>query len=154
MVIQGLHIEVAIDIQLSVVGNGITQIRSIIKVCTTYPVIGGRIGSITGNPIEDRQFVKGQLQGGCKRLLVVERRSEMTDTLPYRVFPCLITLRIEVFIDGGIRLFYLCMCGRLETHVQVLRQVPANSELTIPEELLVEGQWQLLSLQVFHVTLL
>ncbi len=39
VVIECLHVEVTIDIQLSVVGNGISQVRAILQIRTTYPVI-------------------------------------------------------------------------------------------------------------------
>ena len=46
------------------------------------------------------------------------------------------------------------MCGRLEVHVQILRQVPAYGEVPIPQELLAEGQRQVGVLGVLQVALL
>ena len=46
------------------------------------------------------------------------------------------------------------MGGRLEVEVQVLREVPAQGEVTVPEELRVEGKRQTVVVEILHVTLL
>ena len=63
-------------------------------------------------------------------------------------------ISIEILVDGCIGLFDLGVGGRLEVEVQVLGEVPAQREVAVPEELLVEGQRQLLSAEVFEVALL
>ena len=46
------------------------------------------------------------------------------------------------------------MGGRLETEVQVLREVPAQGEVAIPEELRVEDEGQAVVVEILHVALL
>ena len=46
------------------------------------------------------------------------------------------------------------MGSRLEVKVQVLGEVPAEREITVPEELLVEGQRQSLVISTLQVALL
>ena len=84
----------------------------------------------------------------------VERTSQILETGPHRVFPSRIAIGIEVFVDGGIGFLNLCMCGRLEVHVQVLCEVPAQLELTVEEELLIELQRQVGVDGVLQVALL
>ena len=66
----------------------------------------------------------------------------------------MILVGIKVFVDRGIRFLYLGMSSAIERHVEILRQVPTQGELTIPQELLIEYQWQLRTAQVFHVSFL
>ena len=46
------------------------------------------------------------------------------------------------------------MRGRLEVEVQVLREVPAHGEVTVPEEQRVEGERQTIIVEILHVALL
>ena len=61
---------------------------------------------------------------------------------------------IEILVDGRVGLLDLGMRGRLEVHVQVLREVPADGEVAIPEELLRKRQRQVGVLGVLEVALL
>ena len=76
--------------------------------------------------------------------------------MPYGILPSLITVRIQILIDRSfvIGLLNLSMGCRLEVQVQILGQVPSDGELTVPKELRIEGSWQLLTSQVFHIALL
>ena len=65
----------------------------------------------------------------------------MSDALPYAVLPRLVLRGVEIFVDSRVRFLYLGMCGTLETHVDVLGEVPAELEFTVPKELLGERQW-------------
>jgi hypothetical protein len=89
-------------------------------------------------------------------LLVVKRYSEVEDTMPYRVLPSLIAVRIEVFVDRSlvIRLLDFRMSRRLEVQVQVLGKIPTKRELTIPQELRTPGDRELLSSKILHVPFL
>ena len=66
----------------------------------------------------------------------------------------MILVGIEVFVDRCVRLLYLCVCGASEVGVQVLGEVPAHGELSVPEELLAERERQLRVLCRLHVALL
>ena len=46
------------------------------------------------------------------------------------------------------------MGSRLETEVQILREVPSQREIAVPEEFLTEDQRNCLSAQILKVTLL
>ena len=154
MVIERLHIERAVDIQVAVVRDGITQRGAIVELCATHPRIGGIIRGIHLEPVEDRQFVDRYLITGRERLLIVERRTPMLDTGPHRVLPSRIAVGIEVFVHRRVGFLNLSVGGTLEVHVQVLRQVPTQLELTVPQELLAERQRQVGVLCILQVALL
>ena len=80
----------------------------------------------------------------------------MLDALPYRILPRIIALGIEVLVDRQIaqRLFYLRLRARLEIHVEIAREVPAQGETTVPQELGIEGDGQSGASKFGHVTLL
>ena len=59
----------------------------------------------------------------------------MLDGCPHRVLPSRVAIGIEVLVYGCVRLLYLCVRGALEVHVQILREVPAQVELAVPQEL-------------------
>ena len=126
VVIERLHVQRAIDGQVAVVLDGVTQRGAIVKCRTTYPRVAGIVVGIGIQPVKDGQFVEGQLVGGLERLLVVEGRAQVLDALLHRVLPRCVAFWIEVFIDRRIGLLNLCMGSRLEVHVERLRQIPAQ----------------------------
>ena len=156
MVVERLHIEIAVDVQLAIVRDGVTQTSTISQFRTTHPVVGGIIRRVRGHPVEDRQFVQRQLVGSRKRLAIVQRTTEVFDALPYGVLPRLIVFWIEVLVDRQVAqgLFDLSLSARLEVHVQVFGQVPAHGETTVPQELRIEGDRQTRASQILHVTFL
>ena len=156
VVVKRLHIEVTIDVQLTIVRNGITQTGAIGQLCTTHPVISSIIRSIGSHPVEDGQLIQRQLIRCREGLAIVERTSEVLDALPYRILPGAIMVWIKVLIDGQVAqgLFYLSLCTRLEIHVKVAGKVPAQGEATIPQELRIEDDRKLGTTKVGHVTLL
>ena len=135
MVIEFLQGECSVDIQLTVVVNGITIGSSVLIRCSALPVIGGVKGSIGIHPVEDRNQVQWQLIGGREGLSIVEGCSHVFDAGPYGILPGSVLRGIEVLIDLIVRLLNLRMSGTAEVHVQVLGDVPANREVTVPEEL-------------------
>ena len=78
----------------------------------------------------------------------------MLNGCPYRVFPHLIAVGIQILIDGHIWLFNLGIGSTLEVHVQILRKVPTQIELTVPQELRRKRERQVLILSSLHVALL
>ena len=66
----------------------------------------------------------------------------------------MILVGIEIGIHIRIRHIHLCMGGTLEVHVQVLGQVPAQGELTVPEELVAHGKRQLRIERTLHIAFL
>ena len=80
----------------------------------------------------------------------------MLDAVPYGILPCRVTVWIEVFVDGlvAIGLLNLCLCARLEVQVEVLGEVPAYGEVTVPQNLRTEGDGQRRTAEVVHVALL
>ena len=102
VVIERLHIEIAIDVQLAIVRDSVTQTGTISQLCATHPVIGSIIRRIRGHPVEYGQLVQRQLIRSSERLSIVQRTSEVLDTLPYGVFPRLIVFWIEVFVDRQV----------------------------------------------------
>ena len=149
-----LRYEVAVELYVTVVLDGIAQRGSVVQFGAAQPGVGGVVLDIHLCPIEDGQLVERQLVGGVEGLLIVERRAPVADALPDGVFPGLVVVGVEVFVDGGVRLLNLGVGGALEVHVQVLRQIPADGEVAVPEELLAERQGQVRVLGVLQVALL
>ena len=60
----------------------------------------------------------------------------MLDAVPYGILPRGVAVGIEVLVDRQVAVGFLDfgLCARLEVHVQVLRQVPAQREVAVPEE--------------------
>ena len=135
MVIERHQIEGAVKSKLTVAGHGVPQTGAILQFGAAHPRIAPGIGGIGIHPVKDGQLIEWQLIRSRYLLLVVERRTPVTDALLHRVFPSHILVGIQVFIDGGVRFLYLCPCGRLETEMQVLGEIPAQREVTVPQEL-------------------
>ena len=156
VVVKRLHIEVTVDVQLTIVRNGITQAGTIGQLCSTHPVISSIIRGIGSHPVEDGQLIQRQLIRCREGLAIVERTSEVLDALPYRILPGTIMVWIKVLVDGQVAqgLFYLSLRARLEIHVEVAGKVPAQGEATIPQELRIEDDGKLGTTKVGHVTLL
>ena len=73
MVVECLKIQGTVDVQLTVVGNGVTQINALLCNGTALPVVSGIIAGVGIDPVEDGQLVQRHLIGGRKRLTVVQR---------------------------------------------------------------------------------
>ena len=153
-IIEFREVEVAVDLQLPVIGDGVAEVRAVLELRPPLPSIGRVVGGIGAHPGEDGEEVQRQLIAGGERLLVVEGRTEVTDACPHRVFPGLELVGIEVFVHGGVGLLDLRIRGTLEVHVQVLCQIPAHGELAVPQELLGECQRKLSVFSRLHVALL
>ena len=83
MVVERLHVQIAVDVDLAVVGDGITQICTILQLRATHPVVRRIIGGIRIEPVQDRQLVERQLIAGSEVLAIVQGSTEMLDALPY-----------------------------------------------------------------------
>ena len=156
MVVERLHVERAVDGNLAIVGDGVAQRCAILLLTATLPVVGSGIVGIGIQPVEDGQLIQRHLVRRRKRLAIVQRTTEVLDAGPYRVLPCRIAVRIEVFVDGFVTvgLLNLSLCARLEIHVQVLGEVPAQREVAVPQELRAEGDRQRRAAEVVHIALL
>ena len=138
-IIKLLEVERSVEVQRAVVIDDITKRRAVLEVGTTHPAISGVVRCVGIQPLEDGQQVQRQLVAGLERLAIVEWRAEVAQGVLHRVFPCIVAVWIEVFVDGCIGLFHLGMSGTLEVHVQILRQVPTQREVTIPKELFAKA---------------
>ena len=154
MVVERLQIQGAVDVDVAVVGDDVAQRGSVFQIRTTYPGVGGVVGSVAVEPVEDGQLVERQLIGGGKRLPIVQGDAPVQDALLDRVFPGGIAFGVQVLVHRRIGFLNLCPGGTLEVGVQVLGQVPAQLEITVPEELFVERQGQVGVLGVLEVAFL
>ena len=154
MVVKPFKIERSVKVERAVCRYLVTQRRSVLKVGSAGPAVGCIIVGIRVDPVEYRNKIQRQLIRHVERLVIVKRASKVLYTCPHRIFPCRILVGIEVFVYRRVRFFYLGMCGTVEVHVEILGQVPAYRELTVPQELLAEGQRQLIAVGAFHVALL
>ena len=153
-VVEFLQVERSIDVQRTVVVDGISERSAILQIGTAHPAVAGVVAGIGIQPFEDGDEIQRKLVAGLERLAVVEWRTEMAQRVVHGVFPRFVAVGIEVLVDGGVGFLHLGVGGRLEVHVEVLRQVPTQREVAVPEELFVERQRQLRPAQVFHVALL
>ena len=142
MVVKFLHVETSVQRQLSMGIDGIAIRVAILILGASFPRVVAVVRGIRVHPVEDRQQVERHLVGCLEGLLVVEWHAPMLDAGPYRIFPSVILVGIEVLVHRCVRFLYLGMGSALEVHVQVLGQVPTQGELSIPKELLAEGKWQ------------
>ena len=154
VVVERLQVERAVDVQTAVAADGVAKTGTVVEFRSPYPRVMGVIRGIGIDPVEDGQFIQWQLVGGCHLLLVVERSAEVTDALLHRVFPRTILIGVEILVDGRIGLLDLGTGSTLKVEVQIPREVPSEGEVAVPEELLGEDQWQVLTLQIFQVALL
>ena len=154
MIIEGLQIPVGVDVEITVIGNGIAKRRAILKFRSAHPWIVCRITCICIKPVEYRQFVQWQLIWSCKRLLIVKRCSQILYAVPYRVFPSMILVWIKVFVHWHVWFLNLRMSGRLEIHSQILCEVPSQWEVTVPKELLTECQRKVRVFHTLHIPFL
>ena len=157
MVVERLHVQVAVDVELAAVRDGVTQVEAVLTLCAAHPVVGGVEVGVSSDPVEDGQLVERQLVGGGEVLAVVQRRTEALDALPDGVLPCLVAVGIEVLVDGqsvAVGLLDLGLRARREVHVQVLGEVPAQREVAVPEEGRAPRGRYLRATEVVHVALL
>ena len=156
MVVQRLHVQLTVQVHLAVVRYRVAQLGAVVQLRAAHPVVGGVVVGVGGQPVEDRQFVQRQLIRRGERLAIVQRTAEVLDALPHRVLPRRIVVGVQFLVHGQVaqRLFHLGLRARLEVHVQVLRQVPAQRERAVPQKLRAERDGQLRTAQVLHVALL
>ena len=64
VVVERLQVEGAVDVQRPVVGNGVAQRGAVLELAAAYPAIGGVVGGVGVEPVEDGQLVERQLVGG------------------------------------------------------------------------------------------
>ena len=144
VVIEPFEIKQTVERQAAVVGDDVAQALMRRSLRAAHPRISGMILPLQAGPIENGDEMERHLIGECEGLLIIQGCSEMPDARPHRIFPRLVAVGIERFINGGIGLFNLRACGTLEIHMQVACQIPAKRKVTIPQELLIKGhrQWR------------
>ena len=135
MVVEFLHVELSVDVYLAVVGDGVAKRSAVFEVRTAHPVVRSVVRSVGCYPVEHRNEINRQLVRRLERLVVLQRSAQMLDGCPHRVLPSRVAIGIEILVYGCVRLLNLCVRGALEVHVQVLREVPAQVELAVPQEL-------------------
>ena len=160
MVVEFHQVKVTVQCQFALGIDGISIRVALLILCTALPRIVGIVRGIAVHPVEDRQQIERQPVGCLEILTIVERCTPVADAGPYGVLPGMILVGIKILVDRCIWFLYLCMGSTLEVHVQVLGQIPVDGELTVPEELLTEGERQLgvysgsSTHQGFHIALL
>ena len=112
MVIERFEVDSTIDVNATVVGDGVTKRSTVIKLCSSLPGIGGGVLGIGLDPVEDGNLIEWGLIAGREVLVVVERRSPVLEAGPHGVFPSLVCIGVEVFVHGCVGFLYLCSCGR------------------------------------------
>ena len=143
MIVQALQVKTAIDVHPSVGRDDVTERRTVLQTGSTNPRIVGRVVGIGVHPVENWNEVERQLVRQGELLTVIQRRAKVANAGSHRVFPGRIAVGIQVFVNGGVRLFNLCLGGALEVHVDVFGEIPTQREVSVPHKLLIKGQWEL-----------
>ena len=154
VVVELFHVERAVQVERAVVRDAVAQRGSVFEVGAAHPVVGGVVAGIGIHPVENGDEVQRQLVAGGEVLVVVEGRAHALDAAPDAVFPRRVFVGVKRFVDGSVGFFNLGMGAAVEVEVQVAGDVPAQGELAVPEELLVEGQGELCAVDAFHVAFL
>ena len=79
VVVQFLHVELGVDISLTVVGDVVAKRRAVFKVGAAHPIVRSRIAGIGRNPVEYGQQIDRQLIRSLELLVVVERCAHVLD---------------------------------------------------------------------------
>ena len=79
MVVQFLHVELGVDISLTVVGYIVAKRRAVLKVGAAHPIVRCRIAGVGRNPVEHGQQIDRQLVRSLELLVVVERCAHVLD---------------------------------------------------------------------------
>ena len=159
VVVETNQVEIAVQGQFALAVDGIAIRVAFFIFHASLPRIVGAVVGIGVQPVEGWQQIERHLIRSGEVLTVVERGTPALHAVPYRtsiyrVFPGMILVGIEVGVHLRIRHIHLCMGSTLEVHVQVLGQVPAHGELSVPEELVAIGKRQLRIECTLHIALL
>ena len=159
VVVETHQVDVAVQGHLALAVDGIAIRVAFFIFHASLPRIVGAVVGIGVQPVEDRKQIERHLIRCREVLTVVERCTPALHAVPYRtsvnrVFPGMILVGIEIGVHFRIRHIHLCMGSTLEVHVQVLGQVPAHGELSVPEELVAIGERQLRIERTLHIALL
>ena len=126
MVVERLQVDGSVDVDGAVVGNGVAQRCAVVELCTALPGVRRGVLGVGLEPVQEWNLLERRLVGCGEVLVVVERCSPVLQAGPYGVFPCLVGVGVQVFVDGGVGLLNLGSCGRGEAHVEVLGEVPSQ----------------------------
>ncbi len=97
--------------------------------------------SVGSNKIQYRNAVERNAPGIPDALLVVERRTEGADALAHRVFPVLVFVGIERFVNRRIHSFLdagTVVGSKRKFHI--LGKIPGQAEIGVPEKVFAEIQ--------------
>ena len=120
-----------------------SQRGSVFQLSTSVPSVVAGIAAIETEPTQYRYLIERHLVRAVERRGVGQRTSEVGKTGLHRVFPSIIGIGIQIFVDDRIRFLNLCMSSRGVLHRQRFEDVPTQGELTVPKELFREGKRQL-----------
>ena len=139
-IIQRFQVEAPVYRSRTLVVDGVAVGSPVFQFHAAFPGIVGRVVPVKRNPREARDFLQRHFVGGRKVLLVVKRRTETLDAVPYGIFPCVVLVGVEVLVDRNVRFFDFRMGGGIEREMKVFGQIPFQAEITVPQEFFGEGE--------------
>ncbi|OAV73380.1 hypothetical protein Barb6_00310 [Bacteroidales bacterium Barb6] len=138
-VVEALEVEVAVEGDLALVLDDVAYLQlGVGGCCSTIPIVGRGVVYGGGCPVQHRDELQGEGKVYLQALVVVHWRTQLADALHDGVFPHLILVGVQLFVHLHVRLFNAGVGAGLEGGVQIVSEVPADAESTIPEEVLTE----------------
>ena len=107
---------------------------------TLIPVVGGVIGQRAVRPVEHGDVLQRHVPGDVEGLVILQRGSHIADALLHGVFPHLVIVGVEPFVDLHVRLLDAGVGAGGEVHAEVGGEIPTQAERSIPQEVVAEGE--------------
>ena len=133
LVVKRLEIETSLPIELALVLDGISHLQFLARhIRPLIPVIRGVISQRAIRPIQHGDELQGKIPRHIKLLIIFQWRTQISDTLLHGILPYLIRVWIQLLVDLHIRFLDAGVRPRGEGHAQVVREIPAQAEGSIP----------------------
>ncbi len=141
-VVELLQIHAAVHVERSLVGNGVAR-RHAVDHGAAVPIVGGVVGGVGRDEVEERNAAEGGLVGGGERLVVAPRRAQVLYALPHGVAPLAVAVGEELFVHLAHGLLDVGGGVAVKGHAQRLGEVPRDGKLAVPEEVFAHRHGQL-----------
>ena len=141
-VIQLVEVEACVNAQRALVGYGVAR-EHIVERGSSVPVIRCRVVGRCGDKAKHRYCAKWSTISGVERLVIAPRCTQMLYALPHGVAPVAVAVGEELLVNLPHWFKYMSSGVAVKRHVQRLGEVPRQSELAVPQEILAHRHRQL-----------
>ena len=141
LVIERLEVETTLPADVALVLDRITDLQLLADHRRpAIPVIGRVVGNRAGRPVEYRDLLQRHIPSRREGLVILQRRTQVADTLFHGILPQLIVVRIQLLVYLHVRLLDPGIRTRGEGHAQVVGEIPPQAESAIPLEIVAISQ--------------